>query len=371
MLDFIAKEQAVCAPLLLGALWWWRQLAPGNPRLPGDREGTKRATLRDRLWEGARLIGPAGVLTLAFVWAHAHLIHDIYQGYGRLYYRLVPPGEALRQTLFAFNHVLLSFHRDPVVLPLAPPVLRAVRFVVEHFLALPLLLGALAWWRRDRTLGLGIVWVFSSLVPVAWLLGAHTARFYYLPAFGSALILAHGAQCCWRAAVSREERAARPQQRSLARCSRMGLVLSLIYVLIVNVSMITLSSLRYRDDSDLILAAFSVLREQAPRVPRGSLVVMRNLPASCFVKGAGLPDMVRIALRDRTAHSVLEGQILPYEWLDRLHQIPSQYLMDFSQHPLALRPIGNPDSTERNAARPREPGSSASRSGEPSAHQRA
>src|SRR5262249_11600211 len=150
----------------------------------------------------------------------------------------------------AFNHVLLSFHRDPVLLPLVPSVQRAVRWVVEHGLILPLLLSGLAYWRRDRNLGLGILWILGSMVPVVWLVGAHTSRFYYRPAFGSALILAHAAQQCWEAAARRQHQPGRARSLILAGGARLSLAAGLLYLLIVNLSLITLGSLQNRDDAD-------------------------------------------------------------------------------------------------------------------------
>src|SRR5205814_1060264 len=143
-----------------------RAVGPTEPCVP---DGAARGrSLRGRLMEGLRLLGPIALVTGAYAWAHGHLVHDVWESYGKLYYHMVPPDQALRQTLFGFNHVLLSFHRDPVLLPLVPPLQLAVRFVVEHVLILPFLLMALAYWRRDRNLGLGIFWIFASMVPVVW-----------------------------------------------------------------------------------------------------------------------------------------------------------------------------------------------------------
>ena len=114
-----------------------------------------------------------------------------------------------------------------------------------------------------------------------------------------------------------------PGNQLLARSTQGGVTLGLVYLLIVNLSMITLSALRYRDESDLIFAAYSTLRKQSGQIPRGSLLVMRNIPGGLFVNGIGLPDMVRVALGDPTAQAAIEGEIMPYHWLARLHRIPS------------------------------------------------
>jgi hypothetical protein len=131
VLNLLTKEAAVNAPLLLGALWWWHTSAERGETTPGAR-----------LRAGIRTVGPFALLTALYLGVHHHVVRDVYDGYIRLHYRFASPVDAARQTLFSFNYVLLSFYRDPVVLPLVPVLQSALRFVVEHVLILPFLLAA-------------------------------------------------------------------------------------------------------------------------------------------------------------------------------------------------------------------------------------
>jgi hypothetical protein len=258
------------------------------------------------------------------------MVHDVSHDYAALNYHFVAPVKAIRQTLFAINHVLLSFHRDSFVLPMAPPVQAALRYVVEHLLVLPLALAAVALWRRERTIGLGLAWILITLAPVVWLDYYHASRYYYLPAFGSALILAHCGGWAWDRAS-----AAAGYRRPL----RLALACALAYLVVVNLSMTTLVCLRDREDTQRIAEAFHVLQGQRGQVPGGSLVVLRNSPPSCFSTGIGVVDMVRMALEDPFAHGILEGQRLPDMWLRRLSRISSVYLLDCAPQPPVLRRI--------------------------------
>lgn len=317
LISFFAKESAVNAVLLLGALWWWHAGKEAEP-----------PSFWRRLYAGARLLGPFALLTGIYAGLHGRVVHDVYRGYTTLNYHFVAPPQAVRQTLFAYNHLLMAFYNDPVVLPLLPPLQAALRYWVEHILLLPIVLAAVAWRGRDRLLGFGLLWILVSLAPVVWLSEFHTSRFYYLPAVGSALILARGAQWGWRCSGA---------PRSAVRPLRLALPIGFAYLLLANLSLVTLFCLHDREDSQRIVAAFQALQAHVGRVPPGSLVVVRNMPASCFVHGTGLPDMVRMALKDQTAQGVLDGQRMPEVWIERLNRIQTTYVLDLAEQSPALR----------------------------------
>jgi hypothetical protein len=333
LVDLVAKESAVSAPLLLAALWWWQAGGKAQP-----------APLRTRLREGGAILTPLAAITMAYLGFHRWVVHDVYQDVTQLYYHFVPPGQAMRQALFAFNHLLLSFYSDPVVLPKCALLQRAVQQFVQHIFILPFVLAAVAWRSRDRMLGLGLFWVFATLIPTVFLDAFHTSRFYYLPAVGSALILARCGEWCWRC-VSASEAPLRPL--------RLALPVALAYVLLANVSLVALLCLRMRGDSRLTMLAFHVLSAAGGQIPRGSLIVMKNPPQTSLANGLGVPEMVRMALRDPAAEAVVEGQRLPDAWIQHLRQIPSVYILDFARQPLALRTRAEMDPMGMRADRSR------------------
>ncbi len=316
LLNFCAKETAVNAPLLLAALWWWR-----SSKVESD-------SLEAQHGEAWRVLGPILLITAAYAALHHRIFHDVYQGPARPEYSFSAPGLALRHLLFDFNHLLIPVYLDPVLLPQAPLLQNAVRWFVLHALVLPPLLGVLAWRGRDRLLGLGLLWMGAALIPTVFLTGFHASRFYYLPAVGSSLIIARWGQWSWR-------RAAR--FRAWLRPLRPVLVGGLVYVLIANVSLVTLLCFRMRGEARWAASAFRVLRERP--LPRASLIVMRHPPRTAFGNGIGVAEMVQIALGDPTAQGCVEGQKLPDVWDRRFQQMRAVYTLDFSQDPPALQCI--------------------------------
>jgi len=317
LLNFCAKEMAVNAPLLLAALWWWKTSGAAEP-----------APRRARLQEGLCLLGPVFAVTLVYACLHHRLFHDIYQGAPRPEYSFAPPAQALRDLLFDFNHLLIPFYLDPVVLPQMPLLQGWVRYLVVHALFLPLVLAAIAWRWRDREIGLGLLWILASLLPTVCLTGFHASRFYYLPAIGAALIFTHLGRQCWRR-VSAPAASLRPL--------RLALPVALAYLMLTNLALVALLCFHMRQEACWAESAFDVLREAEPRLPPGALIVMRHTPRTAFLNGIGVLEMVRLALRDPTALGGVDGQKLPDLWAQRLRQRHPLYALDFAEYPMKLR----------------------------------
>jgi hypothetical protein len=348
-INFLTKESAASAPLLLAALWWWHASEPGN----GD-------PWRVRLREGVRLIAPFAALAALYICLHHSLVHDAYQGYNSLNYQFVSSMRSVWQTCFALNHLLLPFHADPLILPHLRPVASLIGALFQHVYILPCLLAAVLWRGRDRVVGLGLFWSLATLMPVTWLPDFHTSRYYYLPAVGASLMLARSIDWIWkRTGLSTR---AVSGWRPAAVAFRLSVPVLATYLLLVNLSLVTLFCLRDRDETRLIKQAYTILAVQKGRVPRGSLIVMKNLPPACFVNGMGLPEMVRMALDDPAAHGVLEGERLPSEWVTRFQRAPSVFVLDFDRQPLALRCVrGEQANTARAADAAGHPGLIATR----------
>ena len=123
----------------------------------------------------------------------------------------------------------------------------------------------------------------------------------------------------------------------------------LIYLVIANLSAVTVHCLESREDSVLLKAAFQSLHENARRLPRGSLVVLENPPERYYGSGLGVMEMVRLGLEDETAVGIAHGQPLSPRWARRLGSIRSVYRLDFAQRSLSLRRVpANPQTVTRH-----------------------
>lgn len=322
---FLAKEMAVNAPLLLAALWLFQRYGQQPERLSHGETPTARAEVR----AAVRDLWPAIGMALLYVGLHHLLVRDIAED--RTGYFFVDPVQALRQAGFVFNHLLLSFYADPLLLPAAPALQSALKAVVAGFPVLPLLLSAWAWRVRDRLLGLGIAWILLSFLPALLLRDFHASRYYYLPAVGAALLVARLAERAWQAAASRP--------RNARFTLRLVLVLGLVYWSGANVARaheIVREDVRH---AGRVRALFSLLADQRGRLPAGALVVLQHTPASYFGGGFGARELVRFALNDAAAEGILEGQRLPEARLARLQAIRTVYTVDLSQPTLRLERV--------------------------------
>jgi hypothetical protein len=316
--SFLAKETAVVSPCLLLLLWWCQ----------GSQEEGSTGHARC-LEEAARLVGPFFLMTLLYIGFHAHLVTDVYDGYVGPYYRFASPGRAIWQTLFSTNFLLLSFHRDPLILPLLPALRAGALYLVGRLPILPFLVGAAAALRRDRALAVGLLWIFVTLGPTACLAAFQMDRFYYLPAVGAAMMIARSAQLCWHWL-------SRPDCR--LRSARLLLPAGVAYLIVANLSAVSLQCLTNHRDSLQLEAAFLSLQTSALQVPRGALVVLKHPPSTYFRDGMGVREMVCLGLNDQTAVGIVQGQQLSPRWARRLDSIRSIYVLDFAHHPLALCP---------------------------------
>jgi hypothetical protein len=199
-----------------------------------------------------------------------------------------------------------------------------------HWLILPFLIAAVAWRRHDPLLGFGVLWTFATLIPTAWLTVYYMDRFFYMPAIGTSLITARAVQCLWRFTASRT---------GVGRSLRLTAPVGLAYLAAANLAAVTLLCLSSRDDSRRLAAVFQCLQQNAHSLPHGSLVVLKNVPERYIGSGLGVAEMVRLGLGDATAEGLLEHQELSSWWLTRMNQHHSVYVLDFAQHPLALRAV--------------------------------
>jgi hypothetical protein len=330
LLNLFAKEAAVSTPILLFWIWLWFEAKPADLRPAAWRATAGRLV---------SLLGPTVLIAAVYVALHG-LVRDV--SLQKADYTFASPGQALRQILVAYNHLLLSFHADPVILPSLPPLQQAAAFFTQDRFALPLnllpvlgLIGFVAWRTRDRLLAFGLGWVLIAFVPMVFLTSFHTSRFYYLPALGAALILARLFELGWTAA-NRLEGARRSALRS-------ALMVSAGYLLVANVASTLQIVLADRDQSAATRGLYSFLESRRGELEPGCLVVLRNAPETFFGRGLGAPEMVRLALADPAAEAAIVGQPIESARKTKLQAIRNVYVVDVSRAPLQLQkvPINN------------------------------
>jgi dolichyl-phosphate-mannose-protein mannosyltransferase len=329
-LNFLTKEAAVSAPLLLLLVWLYHK-GRRTDRFPRAWPSLVVRIGRD-LW-------PAVLLTAGYIVFHRLFVRDVYVLL-RPDYRFAGPEQVVRQSLFAYNHLLLSFYPDPFLLPSVPPLHQAVGWFVSVVTVLPLLLGIWGWRTRDRPLLFGTAWILLAAVPVVFLISFHQSRFYYLPAVGAALVLARLLERAWIAA-GRSVRYGWPLRAALGAAAA--------YMLVVNVALIVFMVEQDRLESDAGRAVYGLLRSHRSEVPRGSLVVLRHAPPSLFNNGIGVREMVRFALEDPRADGLTDFQLNDAFRMAQVAPAEAVFEIDFQRQPLQLRrvPPGEALSVER------------------------
>jgi len=306
VVGFIAKEMAVNVPLLLVLVWAL------------CREGSPAPRLRD----GARVLAPVALAAGVYVLAHERWVENIYPSQPG--YDFVNPIQAVIQSLFIYNHTLLAFYRDPVLLPQVPRLQAAVHALTAQFLLLPFLLLWASHRKRDPLLWFGTAWMLAAFLPAVFLTGFHSSRYYYLPAFGAALILVRLFEMAWGAA-------SRSPRRGVAMAA---VALFSAYFMAAN-AMTTLAVLNADlAESDGARRIYEVLRSERERVDDGAFIILRNAPPHYFYGGYGAPEMARFALDDSSADAAVEGT----------GSISTQgraaYLLDAAAQPARLQRLG-------------------------------
>lgn len=335
--NLFTKEMALNLPFLLVLEWAYF-------RLPAQRPQRERLLGHGR--EVARLLAPVLALLLVYGVAHRLLVKDAY-GMMKVGYFLVDPLTAVRQSLFIYNHSLLSFYPDVLLLPHVPGLRAAVQAGVQYGLVLPLVLLLLGVRLRDRMLLLGVGWIFLAFLPCVFLRDFSVGRYYYLPAVGAALIwgrlLGHG----WGAAATVLARAG--ENWTPARLARPALVGIALYALIANVGITQRLVSADRESSQRVEALYRLLRDRRGEMPRGVLIVVRNAPSSFLGNGLGIRELAKLALNDPAAEGVADGQNMEPARLAVIRAIPNVVVVDLARRPLTLEPVRG---TPRSAANP-------------------
>lgn len=327
--NLFTKEAAVNTPVLLLLIW---------ACLEWNTEILRPAAWPGLLRRGLFLLGPAALIVAVYIGLHGVLVKDVYSTVQKPDYSFVDPGQAIRQILVAYNHTLLSFRADPVLLPAVPGLRRAVLTLVQDRFALPLNLlpvllaiGVLAWRTRDRFLLFGLGWILISFLPMIFLKSFHASRFYYLPALGGALVVAQLLSLAWAAAERMKQ-----GPRSAVR---IGVIAAAVYLLVANVASTLNLVLADRDQSAKSRGVYELLLSQRGHVEPGALVVLRNAPDTFFNGGLGAPEMARLALQDRTVDAVIDGQHMEDARVAELKAKPNVYLVDLNRSPLQLERV--------------------------------
>lgn len=310
-LAFLAKEMAVNGPLLLALLWAYRELTPDDLRVPAWGRTLSR---------GVRALWPAVAMALVYVLFHRLCVRDVAED--KTGYFFVSPVQALKQMGFIYNHLLFSFYADPVLVGRSPELAASARGLVTGFLLTPVLLFLVGWRLRDRMLLLGTGWVLLSFLPVVFLRDFHASRFYYLPAFGVAILVARGTVLLL-------------QRLALAPLllRKVGIAAVALAVGYWGTANLARARVIVREDvrqAEQVRRLFAALQGARGTVESRALVVITNAPAGYFGGGFGGRELIRLSLQDDTLEGVLQGQPVPQERLVRLNQMKIVYTVDAS-----------------------------------------
>lgn len=329
--NLFTKESAVSTPILLMLIWACLEWTP---------EQLRPAAWSALLRRGLFLLGPSVLIVIVYIVLHGQ-VKDIYSSVQKPDYSFVDPGQAIRHILVAYNHTLISFRADPVLLPAIPGLRQAVLTLVLDKYAVPLNLvplvlaiGVLAWRKGDRLLAFGMGWIVISFLPMIFLKSYHASRFYYLPALGGALVVARLLDLAWTAA---------DRLRSGPRSAvRVGVITFAVYLLVANVATTLNLVLADRDQSAKSRGVYELLLSRRGQVEPGALVVLRNAPDTFFNGGLGAPEMARLALKDATVDAVIDGQHMEDARVAELKAKPNVYLVDLDRSPLQLDRVSPP-----------------------------
>lgn len=331
-LNLFTKEAAVNTPILMLLIWAcleWRA------------ETVRREAWPGLLRRGLFLLGPAALIVAVYIGLHGVLVKDVYSSVQKPDYTFVNPGQAIRQILVAYNHTLVSFRVDPVLIPAAPGLRNLVLSLVQdrfalplNLLLVPLFVAIVAWRARDRILAFGLGWILISFLPMIFLKSFHASRFYYLPALGGALVVTQLLSLAW----ARAEGMAQAGRSAV----RIGIMAFAVYLVVANVASTLNLVLADRDQSTKSRGVYELLLSQRGHVEPGALVVLRNAPETFFNGGLGAPEMARLALNDRSVDAVIDGQHMEDARVAELKAKPNVYLVDLDRSPLQLERVPTP-----------------------------
>lgn len=323
--NLYTKESAVSTPILLLLIWACLEWGP---------EQLRPAAWPALLRRGFFLLGPAILIVIVYIVWHGQ-VKDVYSSVQKPDYTFVDPGQAFRHILVAYNHTLITFRADPVLLPAIPGLREAVlTLVVDRYpvplnlLPVVLAVGVLTWRRGDRVLAFGLGWIIISFLPMIFLRSYHASRFYYLPGLGGALVMARILEIAWAGANR--------LQQGPRSAVRIGVLTFAGYLLMANVATTLNLVLADRDQSAKSRGVYELLLSRRGQIESGALVVLRNAPETFFNGGLGAPEMARLALKDPTVDAVIDGQGMEDARVAELKAKVNVYLVDLNQVPLRL-----------------------------------
>jgi hypothetical protein len=330
-LDFLTKESAVSTPLLFALIWLYQEADPAAAH--------KQAGFAGLVRRGAHLLWPAVLVTALYLGFHTQ-VRNVYPS-DTSGYTFSDPLHAVWQVFIAWDHALVSPFVNPALLQRWPAAAILGNWFVANLPLVPLVLIGYGFLRRDRRLLFGLGWFLIADVPTVFLVNFHSARFYYLPAVGSGLILADLFLRGWDRVMRRDSEFSR-----LGRPVLLGVALFWVASNIATVFFGVQMDVRAVYIGE---RAFGFLRGQRASVPRGSIVLFVHAPDGCFHNGLGSEEMVQLALQDPTANGVLAELATQNGWLARVRDQHAVYTLDMIQPELSLKQLSSgPVSNRRN-----------------------
>lgn len=311
VLNCLTKESCVSLPLILGTVWLTRYLQG----LWGEREYTVERGWKWFVSDGWRCLWPAGVVTIVYVGLHTAFVENVEPNY-KPGYVFVPPLEMLAQWSHATNYSLFSFTYDPLLLGLWSPLKAGLLWVLKYGYILPAVVFCYGIFKRQPFVVFALLFTMVALFPTFALSVYHASRYYYLSAFGGAVLIGGVVYSALR------------QVQSGGRVWAYAAVIFFIWTIAGHVILFQQIIGRDYQESLVMQQTADYLKEAGPRIPKESVIVFQNVPLTFMSEGMGATEMVSMLTHREDIIALSMQESLTDIKREAIDARPGHYLLD-------------------------------------------